>query len=104
MGPPQIISEHFHPSERARSRWLRQEIKNVELFLPFMRTTGGRESKPSMASGACTCTPGRAWPWTLLAAPLGVTPAAAHAAGLVIPAFISAAAIFCCCVISEVFG
>src|SRR5580704_10146138 len=97
-GPPQIISAHFQPRERATSCWLRQEIRKVLLLLPFISTTGGWESKalacaeepvplepsPSMLSAAFVgteriCTPPNP------AAPAAGTPAAAHAAGFAIP-------------------
>src|ERR1700685_4514920 len=87
-GPPQIISAHFQPREFAISRWLRQEIRNVWLFLPFVRTTAGRVSKPSLEDAI-----------DAFAVGFGPTPLA-QADGFVIPAFISAAAIFSCCVIS----
>ena len=39
-GPPQIISAHFQPRERATSCWLRQEIRKVLLLLPLHQHDG----------------------------------------------------------------
>src|ERR1700758_204055 len=108
-GPPQIIRVHFQPRDLATSCWLRQEIRKVLLFVPFISTTGGCGSKvfaaesrsdplfalAAAAEAVSTSTPR----WLTFASG---TPAAAHAAGLEMPAFCSAAAIFCCCVIAEV--
>src|ERR1700683_3905725 len=115
-GPPQIISAHFQPRERATSCWLRQEIRKVLVLLPFISTTGGWESKA--LAGAEEPVPGAPSPSLLRAAFIGTerictspnpavpaagTPAVAHAAGLEIPALSSAAAIFCCWLIFELF-
>src|SRR5690349_2682680 len=110
IGPPQIIRVHFQPRERAISCWLRQEIRKVLLFVPLIRTTGGRRSKPPvwsftlalvlpgpfptmLAGSARTCTPDAVTPGES-------SPAAAQAAGFEMPALDRAAAIFCCCVMS----
>src|SRR5580700_1143843 len=113
-GPPQIISAHFQPRERATSCWLRHEIRKVLLLVPFIRATGGCGSKPF------TCCELAVFPGELLPFPLDVgfagsgmtstppglviladgTPAAAQAVGLASPAFSRAAEIFCCCDIS----
>src|SRR5579864_1187868 len=99
-GPPQIIKVHFHPRERATSCWLRQEIRNVLLLVPFISTTGGWGSKESLLSPG-TAAVGSASTWTPgLVRPEAGIPAAFHAAGFEIPAFTRAAAIFCCCDIS----
>src|SRR5581483_3062291 len=92
-GPPQIKAADFQPRLLRTSFWLRQEMKNAGLLVPCMRTVGGRGSK---SWGA---TPG-AGAAEAPAAILLSTPAAAQAAGLVIPALTRAAAIFPCCVIS----
>src|ERR1700757_4290863 len=96
-GPPQIMRAHFHPRERASSCWLRQEMRKVGFETPFMRTTGGCGSNPLACVGF---SPVPAWvgsgeTWTPDADP-AESPAADQAAGLEIPALISAAAIFCC--------
>src|SRR6266576_649116 len=106
-GPPQIIRLDFQPSEFTTSRWLLHEIKNAGSWLPFINTTGGCKSKPPTAAGACLCSTAGAVSTALAECVLApamedpVTPATAQAAGSDIPAFISAAAIFCCCVIAE---
>src|ERR1700676_3788497 len=92
-GPAHIISVDIQLSERTTSRWLCQEIRNAGSWLPFISTVGGCRSNCSGATAVAT------------APPLGdeaaevTTPhdtrAAAHAAGLVMPAFINAALIFC---------
>ncbi len=98
MGPPQIIRAHFHPSERATSCWLRQEIMKVLLFVPFISTTGGCESN----SAACDEGPEPGAGGSVITGIAGAVaapaemPAADHAAGLEIPAFSRAFAIFCC--------
>src|SRR3954451_24740338 len=102
-GPPQIMSVHFHARVRATSCWLRHEIRKVLSFSPFLSTTGGCGSNsfevpPSLdeveAGSLTTSTPD---------ADSQGRPATDQAAGLVIPALTSAAAIFCCCVMSELF-
>src|SRR2546427_5780356 len=94
MGPPQIINMHFHPSERAMACWLRQEIRKDLSFEPFMRATGGWCSKPLL------CADGSSLTWYARCP----RPAAAQAAGLLMPALSSAAAIFSCCVLETAFA
>jgi hypothetical protein len=92
------MSAHFHPSERAIARWLRQEIRKVGLFFPFISTTGGCGSKEFAVALAI---PSDETDAELMAGVDAETPAAAHAAGFEMPAFVKAAAIFCCWLMSH---
>src|SRR5438445_5016996 len=100
-GPPQIIRLDFHPSEFTTSRWLLHEMKNAGSWLPFISTTGGWRSNPSGGLAAGLCSIGAVSTalaeCALALADVPFAPATAQAAGLEIPAFMSAAAIFCCC-------
>src|SRR6266705_571711 len=100
-GPPQIIRLDFHPSEFTTSRWLLHEMKKAGSWLPFISTTGGWRSNPSgglaAGLGSSRSVMTALAECALALADIPFAPATAHAAGLEIPAFMSAAAIFCCC-------
>src|SRR5260370_25650715 len=103
--PPQTMAADFQASALTNSFWLRKEITNAGLFSPFINTTGGVRLKSdglgcasswaelwteTVAGGAFSST-AIAWYGTL---------AVDHASGLVMPARVSAAAIFACWLIS----
>src|ERR1700693_1203062 len=107
--PPQTMAADFQASAMTNSCWLRKEITNVGLFSPFINTTGGVRLK-SEGLG-CASSGAELWaPWSAKPGAGGAfsstatvwygTPAADHASGLVMPARVSAAAIFACWVIS----
>src|SRR6266496_3267090 len=108
-GPPQIIKSDFHPRNLTTSRWLLHEIKKAGWWLPCISTTGGWRSKPSALTESSCCSVTTAVS-TATACALEIadshlavltpTPAALQAAGFEIPALLSAAAIFACCVIA----
>src|SRR5205823_5774498 len=93
-GPPQIMAADFQPNDFKTSFWLRQEMKNSALLFPRISMVGGWGSK------SCGAMPGAAAAPEAPVPILPSTPAADQAAGFVIPAFTSAAAIFPCCVMS----
>src|SRR5271168_2782859 len=94
-GPPQIINVDFQLSDLTTSRWLCQEIRNAGSCAPFINTTGGCKSNCSGAVAAAA--PAPVDTEAGVATTAGFTrPAAAQAAGLVMPAFINAAVIVCC--------
>src|SRR5260370_42008988 len=94
---PQTMAADFHASALTNSFWLRKEITNVELFAPFINTTGGARLKSDVlelsGSRAKTVAGG---PFSSTSTESYGTPAADHASGLVTPARVSAAAIFAC--------
>src|SRR2546429_4460776 len=103
--PPQTMAADFQASALTNSFWLRKEITNVELFAPFINTTGGVRLKSDGLGCASS--------WAELSTKSGAggtfsstaivsygTPAADHASGFVMPARVSAAAIFACWLIS----
>src|ERR1035438_7599939 len=104
--PPQIMAEDFQPSAVTNSFWLRWEIANVGSLAPFIMTTGGVTSKidapvgsscdPSVRTPEVECAGSEGDALSLTARDWYGTPAASHAAGLVMPARVSAAAIFAC--------
>src|SRR5439155_9267908 len=98
MGPPQIIKVDFQLSALTTSRWLCQEIKSAGSCAPFMSTVLGLRSKLSATTVASL------FGCVSSAMPEGSAPATAHAAGLVMPAFIRAAEILACCDISMDFA
>src|SRR5208283_843881 len=94
------MAADFQPSDRTTSRWLCHEMKNAGLCAPLISTTGGCKSNCGAASAAgATAAP--APPADKdeddVKGPPPVMPAAAHAAGLAMPAFIIAAATFSRC-------
>src|SRR5439155_3349438 len=97
MGPPQIIKVDFQLSALTTSRWLCQEIKSAGSCAPFMSTVLGLRSKLSATTAASL------FGCVSSATPERSTPATAHAAGFVMPAFIRAAEILACCDISQDF-
>src|SRR6185369_5209437 len=92
-------SADFQPRDLAMARSLRQEIKKAGLFSPFMSTTLGCRS--NSCAGPAEAEDMTAVPAKVATAAPGLSmPAAFQAAGLVIPARMSAAVILPCCVIS----
>src|ERR1039458_921532 len=105
--PPQTMAADFQASALTNSFWLRKEITNVGLFAPFINTTGGVRLKSDDAGwssprgASCRRTSERAemvvgGAFSSTATLWYGTPAADHAAGLVMPARVRAAAIFAC--------
>src|SRR5208282_4447681 len=119
--PPQTMAPDFHPRALTNSFWLRKEITNVGSLHPFINTTGGVRLKPDGWGWSFPFWRGRSsfgrssFRRSLPVAKTGAggafsstatfwygTPAADHASGLVMPARVSAAAIFACWLISGV--
>src|SRR5271157_2078102 len=104
--PPQTMAADFQASALTNSFWLRKEITNVGSFAPFINTTGGARLKPDDAdwSSSRRCSAGAVTgageAFSSTATLWYGTPAADHASGLVMPARVSAAAIFDCWLIS----
>src|ERR1035437_7658216 len=109
--PPQTMTADFQASAQ-NSFWLRKEITNVESFAPFINTTDGMRLKSDDADWSssrrvsCRRTSRRrtseraemvaGGAFSSTATLWYGTPAADHASGLVMPARVSAAAIFAC--------
>src|ERR1019366_7862117 len=113
--PPQTIAADFQASALTNSFWLRKEITNVGSFAPFIKTRGGVRLKSdglSWFSGRpASCRRSSAWAeigaggaFSSTATEWYGTPAADQADGLVMPARVSAAAIFACWLISRLMA
>jgi len=116
VAPPQTMAVDFQASAVTNSFWLRKEITNVEWLAPFINTTGGvklksddlawcsdKRSSGKVASGTqgwAFAEPVAGGSFSSTATVWYGTPAADHASGLVMPARVSAAAIFSCWPIS----
>src|SRR6266478_26930 len=103
--PPQIMAADFQASALTNSCWLRKEITNVELFAPFINTTGGVRLKSdglgcSLSWAELRAETGAGGAFSSTAIVSNGTPAADHASGRVMPARVNAAAIFACWLIS----
>src|ERR1700719_3622524 len=103
--PPQTMAADFQARALTNSFWLRKEITNVGLFSPFINTTGGERLKSDGLG--CASSVADLWAETGAGGAFSSTaivwygtPAADHASGLVMPARVSAAAIFACWLIS----
>src|ERR1019366_7787696 len=110
--PPQTMAADFQASALTNSFWLRKEITKVGSFPPFINTTGGvRLKSHGLARSSCRrasgqrgsseAATGAGGAFSSTATDWYGTPAADHASGLVMPARVSAAAIFDCWLISR---
>src|SRR5579862_376809 len=100
-GPPQIIAADFHPSDLITSRCDCHEMKNAGLCVPFFSTADGCRSNVSCGAAFFAGATAAAAPPAVMMAAVVRMPAAAQAAGLVMPAFTKAAVTFSCCAVSK---